>query len=107
MAPPQVVDLDATIRQAALAHGLNPEHFAMVANCEDPNLIVDQQSNYLKDGKREQSYGIFQINIEQNEVSIASATDPVFAANWAAQQWNQGHANHWTCERILKSQGWS
>lgn len=77
-----------------------------VADCEDPNQIVDQQSNYVKDGVREQSYGIFQINVQQNNVSIASATDPVFAANWAAQQWANGEADKWSCFRILKAKDW-
>lgn len=101
-----MVDLDATIRNAAIAHGVSVAHFAAVASCEDPNLIVDQQSNYYVDGKREPSYGIFQINVDQNDVSIASATDPVFAANWAAQMWAAGHADHWTCYRLLKARDW-
>lgn len=95
------IDVEDIIRQAATAHHLNVDHFLAVANCEDPGLILEQQSNYMKNGKREASYGIFQINTEANDVSIASATDPVFASNWSATMWEEGQASKWTCWREL------
>lgn len=74
-----------------------------VAQCEDPGLVVDQQSLIVRaDGTREPSFGIFQIDLEQNTgVTRAEAIDPVWAANFAAQEWAAGHADHWSCYRYL------
>lgn len=101
--PIQSVDLIATITDAAARYHLNADHFVAVANCEDPGLIPDQQSHAIqKDGTRERSFGIFQINLDHNpSVSYENAIDPVFAADWAAAQWAHGHADHWTCFRNL------
>lgn len=101
--PVETVDLEATIREAAVSHGVNPDHFLAVAQCEDPGLIVDQESNVIrKDGTREPSFGIFQIDLEMHhDISVASATDPVWAANWAAEQWANGDASYWTCYRLI------
>lgn len=102
--PPQPTEVSATttIENAAKRYGLDATKFLNVAKCEDPGLVPDQQSNYVKNGVREKSYGIFQINIPSNpDVSIASATDPVFAANWAASEWKAGNVREWTCYRNL------
>lgn len=103
-----MVDATSTIIAAAKRHGLNASHFLAVANCEDPGLIPDQQSNYIRqDGTREPSFGIFQISKEFHpEVSIASSTNIEWAANWAANQWELGHESEWSCYRKYEISGW-
>jgi N-acetyl-anhydromuramyl-L-alanine amidase AmpD len=43
------------------------------------------------------SYGLFQIHLVAHpEISISSATDPVIATEWSAQQIAAGHVGWWT-----------
>lgn len=100
VAPLPIRELDATttIEKTADKYGIDSEKFLAVAKCEDPDLIPDQQSNYVHKGRREQSYGIFQIDLDYHpEISIASATDPVFASKWAAKEWVAGYESSWSC----------
>lgn len=104
LAQPQQAPLDATttIENAAERYGIDPVRFLNTAKCEDPGLIPNQQSNYMYKGKRENSWGIYQINLDAHpEISIASATDPVFAANWSAKEWSEGLEHQWSCYSLL------
>lgn len=95
-------DTRQVIVSAAIEAGIDPEQFLKVSECEDPGLIADQQSNYVYKGVREESYGIFQINIKAHpEISVASATDPVWASRWSATAWKEGYEYQWSCARVL------
>lgn len=102
----EVIDVRQTIIDAAKRHHLNVDHFLAVSECEDPGLI-DQQSNYIKDGIREDSWGIFQINLGSHpEITKEQATDPVWASEWAAKEWEAGREWQWSCYTILSRKGW-
>lgn len=103
----EVIDATSTILMAAKEHGLNATHFLAVAQCEDPGLIPDKQSDYVYKGRREPSFGVFQIDADYHpEIPIASSTDVLWASEWAATEWEQGHASSWSCYRYLSSRGW-
>lgn len=96
---PQVVDIDALIRNAATKHHLNYQKFHEVLSCESDHFKdVAIQSGYYKNGIRENSWGISQINLNAHpEVLKSQALDPAFAVEWAATQWEAGHAKAWSC----------
>ncbi len=87
---------------------LNLKHFNYVIACEsswDPN-IQSQAKN--PDGSQENSWGIVQINLDQNPtITKAQAVDPSFALNFMASSWASGLASHWTCYRKGVRTGWA
>lgn len=55
------------------------------------------QSFYYWKGKREESYGICQINLPSHpHITKQMATDPDFCLEWSAIQFAKGRANMWT-----------
>lgn len=93
--------------QAALRHGLNVSKFLAVEACEikkdsDGSWDYEAQSDWYKNGVRENSWGAFQINLTAHPtISKAEAQDPYWATEWAAQQWDAGHASMWSCWKSL------
>lgn len=46
------------------------------------------------------SFGIVQIHLPAHpSVTKAQALNPVWALEWAAEQWQAGHASAWSCYR--------
>ena len=58
--------LVAYIRQAAISRGMDPDIAVRVAEAEGLNANPEEgwQSNFVKDGKRERSYGPFQLYVD-------------------------------------------
>lgn len=107
--PVQVVSIDALVQQDAVEYHLNYKDFYDTLSCESAGFKdVTIQSQYIKDGKQEDSFGLAQINLGAHpDISYASATDPTFAIQYAAQQFSKGNADQWTCYRLIKSGKWS
>lgn len=87
------------IRLVQKEHGLS-EAFYKTAVCEshlDTYAVGDQGT----------SFGVWQIHLPAHpDITKAEATDYVWATEWAAHQFLEGHAKEWTCYRILTgSQG--
>lgn len=103
--PVKVLSIDALVYDDAKEYHLNYDHFYATLSCESEGFTdVAIQS---KNGKRERSFGIAQINLDAHpDISMASATDPVFSVAYAAQQWGEGNASHWSCYNILKAKDW-
>lgn len=60
------------------------------------------QSNYIKHGIREDSWGISQINLYYNpEITLDQTLDPEFSINFMAEQFSKGQARKWSCYRLL------
>lgn len=90
------------IYAAAVNAGIQYQPFYDTLNCES-GLDPTVQSKFYKNGKREQSFGIAQINLPYHpDITKAEALDPVWSITWAAQQFKEGNANLWTCYRELK-----
>lgn len=80
------------VKQAKIYSAPVPLMRAIIA-CESSN-----DTKAVKITKREQSYGLVQINrLAHPEISIAQAEDPDFAVGYLAQQISTGHVSQWSC----------
>lgn len=58
------------------------------------------------DGKREESYGLVQINIIANpDVTKEQALDPIFAINYIVDAEREGKLNKWSAYKSLRAKG--
>lgn len=103
-------DLINIATDAAKRYGLNTDRFIETFKCEIKKRKVDgvtvwdytAQSDHYLNGVREDSWGMWQINLYWNpEVTKAQAQDPYWSTEWAAQMWSKGLASRWSCWRIL------
>lgn len=90
----------------AKEHGLNVNRFLQTIQCEshwDPSV----RSQYImKNGTRENSWGLVQINLDdpptgKGTVTLAQAKDPYWSIRYMADRWDEGKARAWTCWRNL------
>ncbi len=90
----------------ANAYHIDFNAFYKTINCES-SFIPTQQSNFLdKNGKRELSFGLAQINLPYHPtVTLAEADDPDFALNFMANAFASGQQSQWTCYNLLKANG--
>lgn len=104
--PDGSVDLETYARSVAEAHGLNVKRFLGTISCES-HWQTDVQSNYiLKNGSRENSWGIVQINLSdpptgRGTVTLEQAKDPYWSIRYMAERFDEGLASRWTCWRNL------
>ena len=79
----------------AARYGIDPIAFQKVIACEsnwDINIVGDFGT----------SFGLMQIHLPAHpDITQAEADDPIWAMNWAADQWSKGNAHIWTCAREL------
>ena len=101
-------DLKQMATEIAKEHSLNTDHFLKVISCES-NWDTQIQSAYItKDGTRENSWGLVQINLSAHpNVTKEQALNPRFALTWMAEQWSLDGASMWSCWTILQARGWS
>ena len=96
---PQIKEVQKEIRdyivQIAQKHNLG-QKFIDVAECESG--FIPQQSKIWHNGQRENSWGVWQINLDWHpEVLKAQAMDVIWSTNWAKDKWLEGKANLWAC----------
>ena len=68
---------------------------------------LDCESEHFKDvairGDNGLARGLAQIRSDYHpDITDAQADDPVFAIDYIAHQFSIGHANQWSCWRMLK-----
>lgn len=74
----------------------------IMATLKCESSLTNVQSAHVKNGVREDSWGIAQINgYWHPEVSRAQAMTPKFAVEFMAKQFSRGKASEWTCHRML------
>lgn len=66
--------------------GIDGDMLAHTAYCE--SMFYNIQSGVIEDGIQEKSYGLFQISVVHNDVTVAQAFDPYFSIDWAIAHWN-------------------
>lgn len=102
-----VPEMKALATETAKKHGLKVQKFLDVVNCEvkkrpDGSWDYKAQSDHYKNGKREDSWGMWQINLYWNpQVTKEQAQDPEWSTEWAATAWANGNARWWSCYNIL------
>lgn len=95
----EVVDIDQLIKDDAKKYHINYEHLYQTLKCESGNFtdVAIRGDNGL-------ARGLAQIRSDyHSEVTDAQADDPVFAIDFIAKAFANGHANEWTCFRTLFS----
>ena len=109
-APPRTLSYEevvSIISEVSERTGANKADMIRVFECESPKVKLNgkvlydthgQSTHIRKDGTRENSWGIFQINLADNahpEVLKEQAQDPLWSAEWTANQFVAGRAWQW------------
>lgn len=90
------------IQKEAQAFNLDASDLYDTISCES-NFDPDVQSNHYANGKREESFGLSQINLPYNpDVTYEQAIDPAFAVHFMAYHFAQGHHSMWSCWKIVR-----
>lgn len=93
--------VEGIIRQAAVNHGLDPDWFVRLAQCEsglDPNIVnYNYYDNGHPSGLFQHISGYWPARAAQYGYSGASVFDPVANANVTAQMW-RGGSHLWECQ---------
>jgi len=88
------------IKEQAEKYNVSAEVMNTVISCESMGSTTIQSYHY-KDGVREDSWGLVQINLPHNpNVTKEQALDPKFAIEFLAKGLSQGHGKRWTCYRM-------
>lgn len=96
---------EAEVHADALKYhlGANQEHQVIeVIRCEtggtfNPNI----QSGYYRNGVRENSWGLAQINLPSWDITKEQATDPRFAIDFITMKFAAHQQSLWSCWREL------
>ena len=81
----------------AVAYNIDPPTFLSIIECES-GWDEDIQSNYVHKGKRENSWGLTQINLDVwKDVTREQAKSAMFNLNWAAQHFDDAPHLWYTC----------
>ncbi len=97
----QSPDWRLMVRQKSVEYGVSESVMWYIINHESAGSTTIQ-SNYYWHGKREESYGLVQINLPSNPtVSYEEATDPEFSLTFLASRLALGHGYLWTTYRNL------
>lgn len=88
------------MRREAVENGLDPVAFVRVAKCESANFKDHKiQSGHVRNGKQENSWGIWQFNLDANpQITKEQAQDPIWATEEAVKWWKAGQKDKWSCK---------
>lgn len=110
--PPQVIQIatrinwtperiDREIDTQAEKYNVSAETMRKVIQCESTGSTTIQ-SHWVKNGEREESYGLVQIHLPSHpHVTLEEAQDPKFAIEFLAKHLAQGQGKLWTCFRMI------
>lgn len=94
------------IAYKAIENNLSPKYLIALAKCEsnfNPNI---RSRGKLKNGKQENSWGLFQSNLDAHKnLTIEQMKDPEINTEWAIKHIKEGKASQmWvTCNRYANS----
>lgn len=97
-----ISEIEPTIKKYALEYGVSEYQMKVTLMCESANgnYLNNKQSDIHRNGVRENSWGIAQINLRWHpEVTKAQALDPVFSVRFMAKRFAIGKQDEWTCYR--------
>lgn len=87
------------LRSYAIKYEINSDEFVATAKCES-KFEAKARGDYENDIPT--SFGVFQIHLPAHpDITKEQALNPLFAIDWAAQQFADGRAYMWTCYRQL------
>lgn len=86
----------------AVKYNVSEEQMYGTIKCE--TNFQNIQSQIIKNGVREESYGLSQIHIPSHpHITKEQALDPVFSIEFIAKEFSVGHQRKWTCWRKMYS----
>lgn len=92
--------IEEIVNYYATIYDVDADKMINTIKCE--SQFHNVQSNIVKNGIREDSWGIVQINMYYNPtVSKEQALDPHFAIEWMAKEFKANHQSKWTCYRNI------
>lgn len=95
-------DLIQLVYTKASEFHVKPQTMINVINCEDTTWDPTKQSDIVRGGVREESYGLSQINLPSHpDITKSQSQEPEFAIEFMAKEMAAGHANKWSCYRKL------
>ncbi len=98
--PIKIIDINDLITKDAEKYGVSRKKLYDTLDCESAHFqdVTIQSGYYKKDGTRERSYGISQINLDAHtDISYEQAIDPEWAIDYAARSFAEGKASQWSC----------
>lgn len=112
---PEVALQDRSIPQIvehfADKYNVSSKQMLSIMKCESSLDPTKQSEHYytkdnhklgIKKGQRELSFGLSQIHLPAHpDITEEQAKDPVFAAEFMAKNFSEGHQRKWTCWRKL------
>lgn len=97
-----VGSVESIVRQAAMTHGLDPDHFWAVAMCEssgNPNAVnYSYYENGHPSGLLQHLSGYWPARAADHGYPGASVFDVVANANVSASMWASGSSGLWACQ---------
>ena len=84
------------IKDDAEKYHVKESEMQRVIDCESGGSTTIQ-SHWMKHGKRENSWGIVQINLDAHDVTKEQALDPQFAIDFLAKGLKEGNGKLWSC----------
>ena len=93
------------IRAKSVEYAVDPKLMMDIVRCESGNDMSSTtiQSRHYKNGVREKSYGLVQINLPHNpDITYEQAIDPVFAIDFLAHQLAHNRAYLWSCYDMVR-----
>lgn len=98
---PATTTFDTLINKYAEIYQVSTTTMHHIIKCES-GYRPDVQSGYYQNGKREESYGLVQINLPSHPtITYEQAIDPEFSINFLAENLSKGKGSMWTCYRNL------
>lgn len=89
-------------KRQAERYGASFEQMWATVKCENSALDPHLQSYHVKNGVREESYGISQIHLPSwPDVTKEEATNPAFSAEFMAKKFSEGSAYLWSCYNMI------
>lgn len=84
------------IEEEAIKKDVDPKLATSISHCESG--FIPRQSDIIHKGIRENSWGVWQINLSHNpEVTREQAMDIKWSTEWSLTKIKQGRAYLWSC----------
>ncbi len=98
------------VYQYADSYHVKPQTMISIINCENKDWDINLQSRLkykpgnhwgFPAGTQEKSFGLVQIHLPDNKVTLKQATNPDFSLDFMASNISKGRATMWTCYKKL------
>jgi len=80
-------------------YNINRDNFFAVIECES-NWDTQIQSKHMQNYGQEESYGIAQWHLPDNDITKEQALSPIYSLDRMAKEWSQGYQWKWSCYKL-------